>query len=172
MASGVQMQDGTFHALDILVLATGFHADRFIKPTSVIGRNGQSLDTFWSPRPTAHYAVTLPGFPNMFMLNGPTGPVGNFSLIDIAERQWEYIDQLLSIIHSGDAVTVEPKISAFEDYEKRRIEAAQKTIFSSGCSSWYLDKTGIPMTWPWSYQDFADAMQQPILSEYDIRGAS
>ena len=172
MASGVQMQDGTFHTLDILVLATGFHADRFIKPTSVIGRNGLSLDTFWTPRPTAHYAVTLPGFPNMFMLNGPTGPVGNFSLIDIAERQWEYIDQLLSIIHSGDAETVEPKISAFEDYEKRRIEAAQKTIFSSGCSSWYLDKTGIPMTWPWSYQDFADAMQQPILSEYDIRGAS
>ena len=82
------------------------------------------------------------------MLNGPTGPVGNFSLIDIAERQWEYIDQLLSIIHSGDAETVEPKISAFEDYEKRRIEAAQKTIFSSGCSSWYLDETGIPMTWP------------------------
>ncbi len=172
MDSGVQMQDGTFHTLDILVLATGFHADRFIKPTSVIGRNGLSLDTFWTPRPTAHYAVTLPGFPNMFMLNGPTGPVGNFSLIDIAERQWEYIDQLLSIIHSGDAETVEPKISAFEDYEKRRIEAAQKTIFSSGCSSWYLDMTGIPMTWPWSYQDFADAMQQPILSEYDIRGAS
>ena len=76
------------------------------------------------------------------------------------------------IIHSGDAVTVEPKISAFEDYEKRRIEAAQKTIFSSGCSSWYLDETGIPMTWPWSYQDFADAMQQPILTEYDIGGPS
>ena len=103
------MKDGAFHELDILVLATGFHADQFIKPTSVIGRDGLSLDTFWTPRPSAHYAVTLPGFPNMFMLNGPTGPVGNFSLIDIAERQWGYIDQLLGIIHSGDGDTVEPK---------------------------------------------------------------
>ena len=89
MGSGIQMKDGTFHELDILVLATGFHADKFIKPTSVIGRDGLSLDTFWTPRPSAHYAVTLPRFPNMFMLNGPTGPVGNFSLIDIAERQWD-----------------------------------------------------------------------------------
>ncbi len=169
--TGVQLSDGTFHELDILVLATGFHADMFIKPTSVIGRDGLSLDTFWSPRPTAHYAVTLPGFPNMFMLNGPTGPVGNFSLIDIAERQWGYIDQLLNIIHAGDAETIEPKVSAFEDYEKRRIEAAQKTIFGSGCSSWYLDKTGVPMTWPWGYQDFVDAMHQPNMSEYDIQAS-
>jgi cation diffusion facilitator CzcD-associated flavoprotein CzcO len=172
MGSGIQMKDGTFHELDILVLATGFHADKFIKPTSVIGRDGLSLDTFWTPRPSAHYAVTLPRFPNMFMLNGPTGPVGNFSLIDIAERQWGYVDQLLDIIHSGEADTVEPKISAFEDYEKRRIDAAQKTIFSSGCTSWYLDKTGVPMTWPWGYQDFVDAMHQPVISEYDIKDAS
>ena len=160
------MKDGTFHPLDVLVLATGFDADKFIRPTTVTGREGRSLDDFWSIRPTAHYAVAMPDFPNFFMLNGPTGPVGNFSLIDIAERQWDYITQLLAPIREGKARVVEPTREAFEDYEARRISAAKTTIFGSGCSSWYLDKTGIPATWPWGYQDFADAMAKPVMSEF------
>lgn len=164
--NGVRMQGGTFHKLDVVALATGFHADMFIKPTKVIGRDGIDLDDFWDPRPTAHYAVTLPGFPNLFMLNGPTGPVGNFSLIDIAERQWGYIEQLLAPILAGKAKTVEPTVAAHADYEERRIEKARKTVFGSGCTSWYLDKTGIPATWPWSYDAFAQAMDAPKMEDY------
>jgi hypothetical protein len=80
------------------------------------------------------------------MLNGPTGPVGNFPLIDIAEKQWAYIDQLLDMIRSGQVRTVEPTVQAFADYEERRIAAAKTTIFGSGCKSWYLDAEGVPST--------------------------
>lgn len=163
---GVRMKDGTLHELDVIALATGFKADQFIRPAVVTGRGGQTLDAFWAVRPTAHYAVTLPGFPNFFLLNGPTGPVGNFPLNDIAERQWGYIEQLIAPVVDGNAKTVEPTVEAFGGYEDRRIAAAKKTIFGSGCSSWYLDNTGIPATWPWSYQDFADAMAKPVLEEY------
>ena len=168
---GVRMADGTFHPLDVLVLATGFKADRFIRPTTVTGREGLSLDDFWSVRPTAHYAVAMPDFPNFFMLNGPTGPVGNFSLIDIAERQWDYIDQLLEPVRAGKARGVEPTRQAFADYEERRIAAAKTTIFGSGCTSWYLDKTGVPASWPWGYQDFVDAMARPVMAEYRFTAA-
>lgn len=164
--AGVRMADGTLHELDVLVLATGFHADRFIRPATVAGRGGLMLDDFWAVRPTAHYAVTLPGFPNFFMLNGPTGPVGNFPLIDIAEMQWDYLEQLLEPVRAGRAKWVEPRQEAFADYESRRIEAAKKTVFGSGCTSWYLDATGIPSTWPWSYQAFVDAMKAPVPSEF------
>ncbi|MFM2372027.1 MAG: hypothetical protein RIS85_1749, partial [Pseudomonadota bacterium] len=155
---GVRMADGTFHELDTLILATGFKADRFIRPAGVTGENGLTLDAFWKERPTAHYAVALPHFPNFFMLNGPTGPVGNFSLIDIAERQWDYIDQLIDLLRSGEACAVAPTVDAHAGYEARRIEAAKHTIFGSGCTSWYLDATGVPASWPWSYDAFADAM--------------
>lgn len=166
--TGVRMKDGTFHELDTLVLATGFRADRFIRPAVVTGAGGVSLDDFWAVRPRAHYAMTMPGFPNLFMLNGPTGPVGNFSLIDIAERQWEYIDQLLDLLRSGAARKVEPRAEAFEDYETRRIAAAKTTIFGSGCNSWYLDGEGVPASWPWSYDAFAEAMTKPVLSEFEL----
>lgn len=165
-ADGIRMVDGTFHPLDVIVLATGFKADRFIRPTTVKGENGADLDTLWKDRPTAHYAMTLPGFPNFFMLNGPTGPVGNFSLIDIAERQWDYIAQLMAPVLAGKAHTVQPTPEAHADYDRRRIEAARQTIFGSGCSSWYLDKDGVPLTWPWSYDAFADAMKAPVAAEY------
>lgn len=165
-ANGIRMDDGTLHELDVIALATGFKTDRFIRPTTVKGENGADLDAFWAKRPTAHYAVTLPDFPNFFMLNGPTGPVGNFSLIDIAERQWGYIDQLMAPLRDGSAKTVRPTSEAHADYDQRRIEAARKTIFASGCSSWYLDAEGVPATWPWTYDAFGEAMIKPNLTEY------
>ncbi|MDE2436022.1 MAG: NAD(P)/FAD-dependent oxidoreductase [Sphingomonadales bacterium] len=166
---GVRMVDGTLHELDTLVLATGFQADRFIRPAGVTGQGGVTLDAFWARRPTAHYAVTLPGFPNLFMLNGPTGPVGNFSLIDIAEMQWSYIDQLIDLLRQGRAETVAPTAEAHAHYEERRIAAAKTTIFGSGCQSWYLDAEGVPASWPWSYDAFEQAMKAPNLSEYTLR---
>lgn len=166
---GVRMADGTFHEIDTLILATGFQADRFIRPAGVVGEGGRTLDAFWATRPTAHYAVTIPHFPNFFMLNGPTGPVGNFSLIDIAERQWDYIDQLIDLLRQGEAASVAPTPEAHAHYEERRIAAAKTTIFGSGCSSWYLDATGVPSSWPWSYDAFADAMANPDLTEFAVK---
>lgn len=158
---GVRLTDGRLIALDVLVLATGFHANRFIRPASVTGREGVPLDQVWGDRPVAYLAITVPGFPNFFMLNGPSGPVGNFSLIDIAELQWGYIDQLLESLRSGECAAIATREEALADYEKRRIEAARTTIFGSGCSSWYLDSEGVPATWPWNYEAFVDAMKSP-----------
>lgn len=165
---GVRLKDGRLIELDTIIFATGFHADRFIRPTQVLGRGGVSLDDVWAERPTAYYAVAIPDFPNFFMLNGPTGPVGNFSLIDIAEKQWAYIDQLLAPLRQGEAQTIAPCRQAHADYEERRIAAARTTIFGSGCKSWYLDATGVPSSWPWSYEAFADAMAKPVMEDFRL----
>ncbi len=39
-AGGVRTRDGRLHELDVLVLATGFHADAFMRPMDVVGRDG------------------------------------------------------------------------------------------------------------------------------------
>ena len=167
-ANGVRMKDGTYHELDVLVLATGFKADAFMRPMTITGRNGVDLDALWDIHPKAYYAVTIPGFPNFFMLNGPTGPVGNFSLIDIAERQWNYIEQLVDLLRSGEYKAVSPKFAALEEYEVRRAEAARKTVFAAGCQSWYLDAEGVPQVWPWSYEYFKEVMSRPDLDDYEL----
>ena len=168
---GVRTRDGVLHKLDVLLLATGFYADRFVRPITVQGRNGADLNEFWAKRPTAYLAVTLPDFPNFFLLNGPTGPVGNFSLIDIAERQWGYIEQLIDLVGKGECDQVSPSHAAMADYEERRIKAARNTIFASGCTSWYLDAEGVPASWPWSYDQFAKEMAAPKLEAYELSRA-
>jgi cation diffusion facilitator CzcD-associated flavoprotein CzcO len=165
--AGVRTQDGTLYPLEVLILATGFRADRFVRPIDVRGRNDLPLDQVWARRPNAYLAISLPEFPNFFMLNGPGGPVGNFSLIDIAERQWDYIAQLIARIDRGECRTISPTYDAMADYERRRIAAARRTIFGSGCTSWYLDAEGVPNTWPWTYDAFAQAMSKPDMAAFE-----
>lgn len=165
---GVRTADGTLHALDVLVLATGFRADRFVRPMQLAGRNGVRLDDVWSRRPSAYLSIAVPDFPNFFLINGPSSPVGNFSLIDIAEREVAYLLQLVDLLRDRrcSEITVTPE--AMADYERRRIAAAKNTIWATGCKSWYLDAEGVPSSWPWNYDAFAEAMRAPKLEDYAI----
>lgn len=163
---GVRMKCGAFHELDALVLATGFKVDAFVRPIKVIGEGGCDLDEIWKENPRAYYAVTVPHFPNMVLLNGPTGPVGNFSLIDVAEAQWAYFDQLLDLVRAGKCSYFAPSEPALEDYEKQRNDSAKRTVFASGCQSWYLGKDGVPQVWPWSWDRFIEAMSAPNSQDY------
>lgn len=168
--AGVRTCDGQLHELDIIALATGFHADTFMRPMAIKGRNGTSLDTLWSEGPKAYLAITLPDFPNFFMLNGPNGPVGNFSLIDIAEHQWHYIAQCIDKLSQGEWDEISPRHEAMEQFETERTAAAKKTVwFKGGCKSWYLDKKGVPSSWPWTYLRFVSAMAEPDWQAFDCR---
>ena len=165
-ATGVRMADGTFHGLDLLAIATGFKVDQFVRPMKVTGEGGLELNDLWKQGPRAYYAVTVPGFPNLCLLNGPTGPVGNFSLIDIAEKQWAYFDQLIDVVRAGQAIGVAPTMAALETYEAARSKDAMRTVFASGCKSWYLNADGEPQVWPWSYAHFVEVMESPKMDDY------
>ena len=171
---GVRTDDGShggrLHELDVLVLATGFRVDRFLRPISVVGREGASLDEVWAERPSAYLSVSVPEFPNLFLLNGPNGPVGNFSLIDIAEAQIDYLLQLVELLRTTDG---KGEISATQEaadrFESERVEAAQRTVWATGCRSWYLDDRGVPATWPWTIDRFREVMSEPDLADFDLR---
>ncbi|RVT93271.1 flavin-containing monooxygenase [Sphingomonas crocodyli] len=165
---GVRTADGTLHELDVLVLATGFHADMFLRPMTVTGRNGVNVEAVWADRPIAYMGLSIPDFPNLFMLNGPTAPVGNFSLIDVAERQMDYLMGLIDMLRTGKAREISADAKAMADYESARAEAASKTIFASGCRSWYLGADGAPSIWPWTYDHFIEEMKTPKLDAFDV----
>ncbi|MEM9254741.1 MAG: NAD(P)/FAD-dependent oxidoreductase [Pseudomonadota bacterium] len=159
---GIRTEDECLHELDLIVLATGFQPDQFMRPMVIKGDGGITLEDFWRERPKAYLAISMPGFPNLFMLNGPNGPVGNFSLIDIAEHQWNYIRQLLAALRSGERERICPSAAALEAFERDRVAAAKKTIwYTGGCRSWYLDAQGIPASWPWNYSRFVEQMSAP-----------
>lgn len=167
---GIRTDDGELHELDVLVMATGFHADHFIRPTTVLGRGGANLDDVWSDHPIAYLSISIPEFPNFFMLNGPNGPVGNFSLIQIAESQVSYVLQLIGQIRTGQCREISASASATANFESVRSAAAKKSIWATGCKSWYLDKHGVPASWPWTPSRFFEEMASPNLESFDRVG--
>jgi len=166
---GVCTRDGRLHELDVLVLATGFKVDAFMRPMEVVGRRGTRLDDVWAQRPNAYMSISIPEFPNLFMLNGPNGPVGNFSLIEVAELQFGYVMQLVDLLRSGRCREISATHEAMQRHEAARVEATKKTVWATGCRSWYLDDRGVPMVWPWSFDRFRDEMAAPRFDAYELR---
>ncbi len=166
--AGICTADGRLHELDVLVLATGFHTDAFMRPMEVVGRGGIALSEAWDPRPVAYLSVSIPDFPNFFMLNGPNGPVGNFSLIEVAELQLGYIMQLVDRVRSGQCDQVCATRKALDRFELERAEASANTVWVTGCRSWYLDDRGLPAVWPWPFVRFRHEMKAPDPAAYEF----
>ena len=166
--AGVRTADGKLHELDVLVIATGFKADQFLRPIEVIGRNGKTLEEAWADRPSAYLSVCAPDFPNLVMLNGPNGPVGNFSLIDVADIQLDFFMKLLDELQAGDYTAFAPKSEAAERFEAERVQATKNTVWVSGCKSWYLDDNGVPAAWPWSMHRFRTALGNPDFADFEL----
>jgi cation diffusion facilitator CzcD-associated flavoprotein CzcO len=166
--AGIRTIDGTLHEIDTLVFATGFHAQNFMRPMNVVGRNGTRLNDLWDHRPSAYLAIAVPDLPNFFLLNGPSAPFGNFSNIEVVERQMNFVMQMLDLLRAGEARGITVKRDAMARYDDELIEAVKGTIWSTGCSSWYLDADGIPTIWPFTFDDFIERTSNPRREDLEL----
>ena len=164
--AGVRTRDGVLHPLDVLVLATGFRVDRFVRPMRVIGDGGVALDDVWATGPFAYMTLAVPDFPNFYMLNGPNGPVGNFSLVEVAELQMDYVLQMIERVRSGSCRAMSPSREAMARFDAERRQAATTTIWNTGCKSWYLDDSGLPTAWPFTFDRFRAEMSRPQFEDW------
>jgi cation diffusion facilitator CzcD-associated flavoprotein CzcO len=65
---------------DVILWGTGFKASEFLMPMRVRGEGGRDLHETWDGDAAAYMGVTVPGFPNMFMVYGPRrGPCSSRS---------------------------------------------------------------------------------------------
>lgn len=166
---GIRTRDGRLHELDVLVLATGFHARAFMRPMRIEGASGVSLESAWADGVYAYRSVALPSFPNFFMLQGPNSPIGNYSLIKIAEIQSAYVMAILERIRAGEIASVMPRRDVTERLRRELREAAEHTVWkASGCSSWYLDERGNLGVWPFTLERFGREMEAPRYEELEV----
>ena len=86
--TGIVDADGVERTVDMIVLATGFRAAEYLARIRVTGRRGRTLHEHWSGEPRAYLGITVPGFPNFFMLYGPGTNGGE--LVSMLEAQAEY----------------------------------------------------------------------------------
>ncbi|HEU4361121.1 MAG TPA: NAD(P)/FAD-dependent oxidoreductase [Mycobacterium sp.] len=166
--AGVVTADSALHELDLLVYATGFDARAYVRPLEVIGENGLTLDEVWADGPRAYRSVAVPGFPNLFMLMGPHSPIGNNSLIYVAEDQAEYAIWWIKQIRDGHVVAVAPTEVATKEYNEAMKAAMPQTIWVTGCNSWYLGKDGLPELFPWEPERHRELLREHQFADFEI----
>jgi cation diffusion facilitator CzcD-associated flavoprotein CzcO len=146
---GIVTQDGRLHELDVIVLATGFDAHAFVRPTELIGPEGNRLSELWEEEPYAYRTVAVPGFPNVLMLIGPHSPFGNQSLFMISETQQDFVMRVIEMWRRGEIDAAAPTAGATARFNEELAAAMPSTIWTSGCQSWYIGKNGLPHAFPW-----------------------
>ena len=148
---GIVTADGVLHELDVLVTATGFDTQLYLRPMQVIGPDGLTLSDLWARRIYGYRSVALPGIPNFFTLIGPQSPFGNQSLFGVAETQIEFVIARIQEWRAGDYTTMAPTAAAAERFNDDVRAAMPHTIWvTGGCDSWYLGPDGTPTIWPWT----------------------
>jgi cyclohexanone monooxygenase len=167
-AGGVRTADGRLHELDILVLATGFDAHHPFGDMHITGRSGRPLSETWAKGNVTYRGVTVPDLPNWFMLGGPNSPLGNFSFLMTAERQLDYVLQLVDLLLAGRAREITPREEPTQAWTQALKDKLAGSIWASGCRSWYFDAHGNVATYPWSYETFEAEMKAPVLEDYAL----
>jgi cation diffusion facilitator CzcD-associated flavoprotein CzcO len=159
------------HELDVLVLATGFDAHAYMRPMELVGPDGETLEELWPDEPHGYMTVALPGLPNLFCLMGPHSPVGNQSLVSVAETQADYAMWFIERFRSGLLASAAPKATASARFNAQLRAAMPNTVWTTGCRSWYIGADGLPMLWPWTPKRHREMLAHPVLADFDVEVA-
>jgi len=144
---GIVDVDGVEHEIDILVIATGFTASRYLAELEVTGVGGRTIHEAWADEPYAFLGLTVPGFPNFFMLYGPNTNGGE--IVFFLERQSEYAVRVLKRIKRGRVTAVEVKRSWTDAYNRWLQKRMRGTSWEE-CRNYFTAPSGRIVTqWPY-----------------------
>ncbi len=149
---------------DVIVLATGFKVLQFLWPMDIIGKSGTTLREQWGANDArAYLGVTVPDFPNFFILNGPNTNAGHGgSAIHATEFQVRYTMQAIRHLLVNEIASVEVDQGVFQRYNDELDEALAHCIWShKGMTTYYRNDAGrIVVSSPWKYVDYWQRLRE------------
>ncbi|MBB4906199.1 flavin-containing monooxygenase [Actinophytocola algeriensis] len=164
--AGVIDGDGRAHDLDVLVFATGFDSHAYMRPMRVEGISGVTVDELWADGVYSYRGVALPGMPNLFLLNGPFAPVNVVPAPAILADEVGYLLRLLDVIRAR-RVALAPTTAATLRFCDTVREALPNTTFVA-CSSWFTDRAGLPIVWPWTGAAHTELFAELSLDDFAL----
>ena len=154
-ASGIRDATGVERPADAIVLATGFASHDFVAPMEVAGAGGRTLAEEWAEFARAYLGVTVPGFPNMFLLYGPNTNGGSGSVVNTLECGIGHVLAALCAMERERARRIEVSHTVAEEFDRELRAALAGTVWQTGCSNWYVDENGNDSSnWPWTWSAY------------------
>jgi cation diffusion facilitator CzcD-associated flavoprotein CzcO len=165
---GLVTADGRLHEVDCIIWATGFQTTRFMFPMRLSGTAGRDLREQWSAGAHAHLGMTVPGFPNMFVMYGPNTNTSGGSIVFYLELQAAYIRQALQAMSERGAGAIEVRADV-EAASDRALQARFAGTAWTECDSWYRDAQGrIVANWPGYMREYRERAQRLDASEFSF----
>jgi 4-hydroxyacetophenone monooxygenase len=170
--TGIIDADGDKHDFDVIILATGFQAGNLLSPIDIRGVSGTPLREVWGvDDPRAYLGITVPDYPNMFVLVGPNTFVAHGgSIIYQAECEMRYVTDCIRHMVENGISSVEVKQDVHDEYNERVDAEHDQLVWShSGLHSWYRNSKGrvfSPM--PWRFVDYWQMTHAFNESEYTV----
>ncbi|GAA2052160.1 flavin-containing monooxygenase [Williamsia deligens] len=168
--SGVVDADGVEHALDVAVLATGFQSTRMLYPMEIVGRSGRSTREVWGDDDArAYLGITVPDFPNLFILTGPNTAIGHGgSFITILECQVRYIVDALHRMQTDGIAVLECRPEVSHDYNAEVDARHARMVWTHpAMQNWYRNADGrVVAVLPWRITDYWSMTRQVDLDDF------
>ncbi len=170
--TGLRTTDGREHEVDVIIYGTGFTASEFLTPMRVVGRDGVDLHERWAGDARAYLGLTVPEFPNLFLLYGPnTNIVINGSIIYFSECEVHYLTEAVRMLFEGGHRSMDCRPDVHDAYNER-IDAANRSMVwgAAEVNSWYRNAKGrVAQNWPFSLLEYWEQTRQPDPSDYVLR---
>jgi cation diffusion facilitator CzcD-associated flavoprotein CzcO len=167
-STGLIDSHGTHHDADIVVWATGFDTHAYMRPIRVTGADGIELDEVWGRTPFSYRGVSVPGFPNMFMLHGPYSPVNNVPVPTTLDDETRYVAARIGQIER-ERVAIAPSAEATSRFLALMAEYIPATVWAQDCDNWYRIGNSLPIIWPWYEVEHAAMFNEPSDGDLDTQ---
>ncbi len=168
---GVVTTDGVEHSADVLIYGTGFRASGFVAPMQVVGAGGVELNEEWGGDARAYLGITVPGFPNFFMLYGPnTNLVINGSILVMVECQVRYVVEAVGALLRTGARTMSCRRDVHVRYGEEMDEGNARMVWGvADVPSWYRNARGkVTQNWPFDLHSYWERTKEPDLSDFEL----
>jgi 4-hydroxyacetophenone monooxygenase len=168
---GVQMKDGRIHQADALVLATGFKVSKMLFPMKVFGRDGRELHDVWGDDDAkAYLGLTVPGFPNFFILTGPnTGLAHGGNQIFMTECGVRHMMLALRELLESGRRAIECRTEVYESYNREVDDMHARMVWThQGMTNWYRNRHGrVFAISPWRLVEYWKMTSRFDAAEYE-----
>jgi 4-hydroxyacetophenone monooxygenase len=168
--AGKIVSAGRDYEVDVIVLATGFEAAKILSPMVLSGKSGEQIIDLWEgDNARAYLGITVPDYPNLFLLYGPNTNLGHGgSIIFHTECQTRYVISCIRELVEGSHRSMEVRQEAYEAYNDRLDEALAKMIWQNvDRDSWYRNSRGRVVTnSPWRLVDYWALTMAPDVEDY------
>jgi len=150
--TGIVDADGVGRAVDVIVMATGFQPSNYLARLPVTGRDGGTLQEYWAGEPHAYLGITVPGFPNFFMLYGPGTNGGE--IVSMLENQAGYTVRAVKRMMRERVTAVEVR-RRFEAVWNRWLDRQVARTSWATTNNYFKATTGKVVTqWPYANSQY------------------